>query len=165
LLAYAGHAVGLEDARYQYLRYGATVVQHLRITDGPRVLSFMGYVDALHALDGDAPFLDLPAMGGSRRLRGWHGRRFSDSIATTATLQYQFAVNRSWSIALFTDVGNVFADWGEAGFDGTRLGYGVEWLWFAERGLLSRAGVGFSSEDTFLFNLSFSPSFAEQERL
>ena len=93
------------------------------ITLGSRsVLALEGY--ALYAL-GHVPIAELPALGGSARLRGYYQGRYRDHLYVMGQLEWRIRVAGRFSVAPFGGAGNVFPTASALSFDGTKVAGGL----------------------------------------
>jgi hypothetical protein len=121
---------------------------------------------------GDLPFFSLPALGGTRTLRGFVAGRFRDRAAWHGSVEYRFWVlPRGFSIpftealrvervglALFGDVGSVAGRWDRLFDSRVHANGGIGVRATLERGAPFRVDLGFSGEGVEVsagFGLSF----------
>jgi hypothetical protein len=103
--AFGGGAPGLGDARYA--RFGAEVTGYIDLYRGDRVLMLRGFFDGVAGQDDEIPFVELPSLGGPRRLRGYPLDRFRDEKAFVATAEYHYPIHQLLAGTLFVDAGEV----------------------------------------------------------
>lgn len=94
----------------------------------------------------DLPFAELPAIGGSSRLRGYAADRFRDTSALLLQGDYRFPIYKRFKGALFAAVGNVGSQWND---------YRDSDLKFAAGGGL-RFQMGPTPDTSFRLDLAFS---------
>lgn len=111
---------------------------------------------------GDLPFYSLPALGGSRSLRGYVNNRWTDRASWHAAGEYRFwFVPRGFAVtdwvrverigaAVFYELGNVAPTWTKLFDDKAKYSYGASLRFSLERTALFRFDVGISNEDTQL---------------
>jgi outer membrane protein assembly factor BamA len=124
------------------------------------------------ATAGKLPFFSLPALGGSRALRGYPAGRFRDRASWYGSVEYRFWVlPRGFRIpftealriervglALFGDVGSVAHHWDDLFGARVHANGGIGVRATLERSAPFRVDVGFSGEGTEVsagFGLSF----------
>ena len=73
---------------------------------------------------GDVPLGELPALGGSARLRGYFQGRYRDHLYLTGQAEWRIHVAWRFSVAPFAAVGNVFPGFGNVSFDRTKYAGG-----------------------------------------
>jgi outer membrane protein assembly factor BamA len=73
---------------------------------------------------GDVPLSELPALGGSARLRGYFQGRYRDHLYLAGQAEWRVRVWGRFSVAPFAAVGNVFPDLGAVSFDRTKVAAG-----------------------------------------
>ena len=73
---------------------------------------------------GDVPLGELPALGGSSRLRGYFQGRYRDHLYLTGQVEWRIHVAGRFSVAPFAAVGNVFAGFGAVSAGGTKYAGG-----------------------------------------
>jgi len=74
---------------------------------------------------GTVPIAELPALGGSSRLRGYFQGRFRDHLYMMGQLEARIRVYGRFSVAPFGGVGNVFASPSDVSFDRTKAAAGL----------------------------------------
>jgi hypothetical protein len=85
------------------------------------VLAIEAYGDYV---PGDVPLGELPALGGSSRLRGYFQGRFRDHLYLTGQVEWRIHVAGRFSVAPFAAVGNVFPSFSAVSFDRTKYAGG-----------------------------------------
>jgi Omp85 superfamily domain len=73
---------------------------------------------------GDVPLGDLPALGGSARLRGYFQGRFRDHVYLAGQAEWRIRLAGRFSVAPFVAVGNVFPSLSAVSFDRTKYAGG-----------------------------------------
>lgn len=73
----------------------------------------------------EAPFYLLPALGGSRSLRGYDEARFRDENAWLVTAEYRWYVWLFLQMAAFVDAGQVFGSPADLDLEQTAVSYGL----------------------------------------
>ena len=163
LSGFAGWTQGLDVDPSDYLRWGVDAQRYVDVFRGDRVLIVRGQVEAVTAdLDGVA-FTDLPALGGSRVLRGYDRGRFRDRWIGLGSVTYRFPINRVLAGFTWIDAGQAFRS--VDAFDATelRFGYGGGLQLHTAEQFLARLQVG-GGDDGLVINLSFSPAVSIQRR-
>jgi outer membrane protein assembly factor BamA len=74
---------------------------------------------------GEVPIAELPALGGSSRLRGYFQGRFRDHLYLMGQLEARIRVVWRFSVAPFIGVGNVFPSPSDISFDRTKVAGGL----------------------------------------
>ena len=90
--------------------------------DGRAVLAMEAY--GIYA-PGTVPIAELPALGGSARLRGYFQGRFRDHLYLMGQLECRIRVVGRWSVAPFAAVGNVFSSPAAVSIDRTKAAGGL----------------------------------------
>lgn len=85
---YAGR-YAVEDGP-DFWRAGADVQHFLRVTTGPRVIATRAHLEGVSGDVDEVPFDELPKLGGSRLLRGYHTDQFRDRVAAVGTVEYRW---------------------------------------------------------------------------
>ncbi len=101
--------------------------------------------------DGGAPFYLLPALGGSRSIRGFNPARFRDDNALLFNLEYRRSVLLFLDAAAFVDAGQTFSAGSEISLSGMEFGYGVGLRARVGRVVLGRVDVAHSREGFGLY--------------
>jgi hypothetical protein len=73
---------------------------------------------------GNVPLTDLPALGGSARLRGYYQGRYRDHLYLTGQVEWRIRLAGRFSVAPFAAVGNVFPTLSAVSFDRTKVAGG-----------------------------------------
>lgn len=154
---WAGRVHRTDGAGADYTRYGVDAQTFLRLSPGPRTLILRGHAEAVDAARSDVPFAELPALGGTRDLRGYPTERFRDRVAAVVSAEYQFDLIRTLAASVFTDAGRVYPDVSSIDLTALRLGYGGALQWYGEHSLWIRATVASSIDGGLELMLSFSP--------
>jgi hypothetical protein len=152
---WAGRVHRIDGAGVDYWRYGLDLQHFLRLSAGPRLLVLRAHGEAVGGDRADVPFAELPALGGSRYLRGYPTERFRDRVATVASAEYQFDLLRRLSASVFVDAGRVFPSL--ASTDDLRVGYGGVIQFYSESSLWIRATVASSFDGGLELSISFDP--------
>lgn len=109
--AFGGGAPPFGD--FRYARFGAEVTGYIDLYRGNRVLMIRGVLDGVAGQDDEIPFVELPSLGGPRRLRGYPLDRFRDEKAFVGTLEYHYPIHQLLAGTLFVDAGEVRNEIGE----------------------------------------------------
>ena len=155
---------------FNWNTWGGEIQGHLPLGSQWHILSVLVGFDQAEPVSGDdeIPFVYLPTIGGSDRLRGYNTWRFTDRAAAYGTAEYRYRIwhenladeDQASAIetALFYDFGEVGEDLGEIRdtFEwGDKDSYGLEFRSYLRENFVFRAGVARSSEGTRL-NFKFS---------
>jgi outer membrane protein assembly factor BamA len=102
-----GFAGGGSLERARYAHYGAEAAYFFS-PFWPR-RTFVGRVvlEGIYDRDNDAPFTELPRLGGAGLLRGYRSNRFRDMLATIATVEYRWPIHQLITGELFVESGKV----------------------------------------------------------
>jgi hypothetical protein len=94
------------DTDRAWLRAGATVAASVDVTGRRRVISLIFHGERA---EGEAPFSELPTLGGAGPLPGFRAGRLAGGSALSATLMYEWPVWAYLGGVLHVGAGNVFA--------------------------------------------------------
>lgn len=156
----------VDDQDFNWFTYGGEVQGHLPLGSEWHILSALaGFDTAEPENDGDEiPFVYLPFLGGSTRLRGHESWRFTDRTAAYGTVEYRY---RIWEenkqdlekasvieTAIFYDLGGVGEKLGDVDLTDENS-YGFELRGYVTDKHLFRLGIARSDEGTRL-NLKFT---------
>ncbi len=151
------HGVG--DDPSQFLRVGGQVHRWIDIYRADRVLVLGVHFEAIFGKLSDIPFVDLVALGGTERLRGFHRNRFRDRIGAVGTVEYNFPVQEAMSMYTFVDAGRVWRDLGSVGLHGVRVGFGGGVRFYSRNAFIARILIASTTQGGFTFNLLLHPIF------
>jgi len=129
------------------------------------VLAARAHVEGVTGARGEVPFFELPALGGTKLLRGYPTERFRDRIAAVGSLDYQWDLSQLFSARVFADVGRVYASTHELALSGMRLGYGVGLDVHTQTRFWLRGSIASSIDGGVFLDLSFEPVFAVDHRV
>jgi len=90
-------------------RYGADATLHLNLFRRSRVVLARARLEGVEPFAGEAPFSELPNIGGPTRLRGYAPGQFRAEHALLASLEYRYPVHQYVDARLFADTGSVAA--------------------------------------------------------
>jgi hypothetical protein len=154
------HGPQIGDSPYQYGSYVADASAFVPLTGGkPVVLGIGARLEAVDASLNAVPFYALPALGGTRSLRGYLESRFRDRDSLLFQIELRFPIWRVLSGAVFADAGRVFdslhdpplfKDYHVDGGAGLRL--------IIQPDIFTRLDFAVSNED-FTFALEFGNAF------
>lgn len=102
-------AGGVPGGDYPYFHYGAELTGFIDLYRGSRTLILRAAVEGVNP-DDQAPFTELPRLGGPHRLRGYRLDTFRDRVAALGTVEYHYPVHELVNGTLFADVGQVGRD-------------------------------------------------------
>lgn len=160
----------VNDLDFNWNSYGGEVQGHLPLGSQWHILSGKVGFDQVEPKDNtdEIPFVYLPYLGGSDRLRGYNTWRFTDRAVGYGTVEYRYRiwhenhpdpdVSSAIETALFYDFGEVGDDLDavldEFEFTG-KYSYGLEFRGYLRENFVFRAGIARSEEATRL-NFKFS---------
>jgi hypothetical protein len=105
--------------RYEYYELD----QRTHVSIGARSVLAMAAYGAW--APGHVPLSELPALGGSQRMRGYYLGRFRDHLYVMGQLEWRVRVVGRFSVAPFAGVGNVFSSLSAMSFDHTKVAGGL----------------------------------------
>lgn len=155
---------------HDFWHYGAEFAGFVDLYRGDRVLVLRAAVEGVDGDDNDIPFIELPRLGGSQRLRGYVQDRFRDELAAVATIEYRYPIHDLVSGALFVDTGRVGVDHGEVfgveAYDDWRVGAGGGLTVHSKDrdSVIFRVEVGYGDELTALFSTDPLRAFTKRSR-
>lgn len=164
LTGFAGYRHGIRDDPSGHVRYGLDLQRYINLYAGDRVLFLRAYVEGITGDLDSVSFVDLPQLGGPVFLRGYERDRFRDRIATLATVEYNYVVERNFSAYVFADAGRVWRAYEKVGVHGTRIGFGGGLQMHSVNSFLARALIASSIDGGLFFNLSFDPVYDARSR-
>jgi len=151
-------AWGEGDSRF--VRLEAEAQRFFTLFWRERILALRARLDRVHALgSGKVPYADLPALGGSQRLRGYHRGSLRGEGALLLSAEYRYPIWDTWNAFLFWDEGQVFAEYGQVEPDRFRTAYGAGVVLRTSRALLLSLRVGHSAEEKALTGFSLEQEF------
>ena len=114
------------DGFFTFHTWEAEALHYVPLADAKVVLVFHGWaVESNGSVEHEVPFYLLPAIGGSRTLRGYHDFQFHDNNLLVLNAESRFALYTHVDAALFADVGNVARHFGDLNVDKTSYGAGI----------------------------------------
>ena len=114
------------DDRFGFRRLDGEVQQFLPMLKDQWVLAFRGLVETTDIDDNQlVPYYLLPALGGSRRHRGYSDFRFQDRHLLLLTGEYRWLPSRVVDMALFVDAGKVSHDRSDLDFNHLKTAFGI----------------------------------------
>ena len=158
------------DLDFNWNEWGGELQGHIPLGSQWHVLSALVGFDQVEPKDDEdeIPFVYLPNLGGSKRLRGYDTWRFTDQTAAYGTVEYRYRIwhenypddDQASAIetAFFYDFGEVGEDLGDVGDNfewGDKDSYGLEFRAYLRERFVIRTGIGLSEESTRL-NFTFS---------
>ena len=98
----------------------------------------------LNAVSGEVPFYKLPALGGSKRMRGYFYGRYRDNFYAMLQGEYRQYFWRRWGFVAFAGVGNVASEIIEYDFGTLKynFGAGLRFQFNQEQKINLRADIG-----------------------
>ena len=102
----------------------------------------------LNAVSGDVPFYKLPALGGSKRMRGYFYGRYRDNFYAMLQAEYRQYFWRRWGFVAFAGVGNVASELIEYDFGTLKYNFGavLRFQFNKEQKINLRADFGFGQD-------------------
>lgn len=98
-----------------------------------------------------APFFSFHYLGGSENLRGYSRNRFIDKGLVLGSLEYRYPVWNNLDAFLFIDEGQVFSSIPSIQMRLFRDSKGGGFRIYDDSGIILRAQIGFSREQTKIF--------------
>lgn len=131
----------LTSPEHVFGRVGVDVQPFFDLYRGDRVLRLRFRTAWVIGQLARTSFVDLPSLGGARRLRGYPNSRFRGRGTVLATAEYRYPVQENVASYVFVDAGRAFARfehiWAH-GLQGARIGFGAGLrIYHAENALLS----------------------------
>ena len=151
--------LGSGDVRY--FRYGAEFQRFFTLFWRNRILALRARLDKAHALGDDSfiPYPDQPALGGSRRLRGYRRGFFRGEGSLLFSAEYRYPIWDTWNAFLFLDEGQVFDKYADLGTGGFQYGFGAGISVRTERAFLLGLRIARSEEERALTSVSLAKEF------
>lgn len=155
----------LNDLDFDWSIYGGEVQAHVPLGSDWYVISALAGMDHAEPEGGsEIPFIYLPTLGGSERLRSFETWRFTDHTAAYGTAEFRYRIwqestpdrDRAGAIetVFFVDTGDVGPELEDIDFFEFNS-YGVEFRMYVQDRALFRAGVA-NGEEGARFNFKFS---------
>ena len=158
----AGVTKSIDGGNLGYWRYQAEVFRYFTVYPR-RVFAFriFGRVTDRRG-DDEAPFFDLPELGGSNTMRAYFEHRFRDRDAVLAAFEYRWELTRGLESVLFIEEGNVFTDVDrEFRFERLRTSYGGGLRLKNQGGAAVRLELAYSPEVGSRLFFKLGPSFGQ----
>lgn len=102
--AFGGGAVPIDNRSWGHYGAEATVFVNLYRA---RMLAFRTVFEGVEGNVDDIPFVELPRLGGTQRLRGYRQDQFRDKLSFLGMVQYNYPVQQYVMGELFFEVGKV----------------------------------------------------------
>lgn len=160
---FAGTARGLATDPSHYFRYGGEVRRFIDLYRGDRVVVLHAALEGVTGARDTIPVVDLPRLGGSALLRGFHEDRYRDRIAALTSAEYRFPIEEHVTAYGFVDAGRVAQALPELRHAGWHVGAGGGLQLQTQRTFLVRLQVAASSDGT-LIELAFDPGLDTRAR-
>ncbi|WP_291721753.1 BamA/TamA family outer membrane protein [Bernardetia sp.] len=96
--------------------------QYFKLSHRNDVLAFQGYG---YFTDGDAPLVELAALGGSELMRGYYKGRFIDNNMIALQTEYRFTIYEPVGMVVFVGAGDVYHTKEDLSFKNLKVGYGA----------------------------------------
>jgi hypothetical protein len=147
--------------RWSFTRTQLDLRQYIGFLNGRRVIALRGLATSTEADDGSAgvPFYLMPALGGSRTLRGFRSNRFRGPHALLLQAEYRWEVWSGLDAALFYDAGKVAMQRRELNLKNLENDYGFGFRFNTNNGVLLRIDTAFGSRDGKHLHLTLSGAF------
>jgi outer membrane protein assembly factor BamA len=102
----------------------------------------------LEAVSGDVPFYMLPALGGSKRMRGYFYGRYRDKFYSMLQVEYRQYFWRKFGFVVFGGLGNVASEVVEFDFGTMKYSYGagLRFLFNKKQKINLRMDIGFGQD-------------------
>jgi outer membrane translocation and assembly module TamA len=141
------YAITTLDARTYFQPFA-----HLR-----HVLAFQIYGNFTN---GDTPFTDLAAMGGSKIMRGYYEGRYLDNYLLATQVEYRLPLWRRIGAVGFISVGEVASQFNEFSFSGIKPagGIGLRYKIMEKENLNLRLDVAFGKNTSGIY-INISEAF------
>jgi outer membrane protein assembly factor BamA len=138
--------------RYSFRRYEGEASQFTSTFKERGVIAVRARMTVSDTSAGNrVPFYLLPALGGSRSLRGYSDYRFIDRHALLFNAEYRWRVHRAVDAAFFYDAGTVASRVDDLAFSRLKTSYGVGVRIISRTDTFLRLDIGRSREGTRLF--------------
>jgi hypothetical protein len=159
-LLLVGGEVAWGEERTRFARLEAEAQRFFTLFWRERILALRARLDRVVALDsGRIPFADLPALGGSQRLRGYHRGSLRGEGALLLSAEYRYPIWDTWNAFLFWDEGQVFDEYGQVALDRFRTAYGAGVALRTSQALILSLRVGHSNREPALAGFSLEQEF------
>ena len=141
-----------DSGRYSFRRYEGEASQYTSTFKERGVIAVRARITASDTSTGNrVPFYLLPALGGSRSLRGYDDYRFIDRHAVLVNAEYRWRLHRVVDAALFYDAGTVAPRFRDLAFSRLKTSYGLGVRIISNKDTFVRLDIGHSREGTRLF--------------
>lgn len=125
-----------------------------------RILALRARLEKAHRLeDGNIPYADLPTLGGSQRLRGYHRGGLRGEGALLLSGEYRYPIWDTWNAFLFWDEGQVFDEYGQVELDRFHTSWGGGVVLRTEQAFLVSLRLGHSAVERALVGFSLEQEF------
>lgn len=125
-----------------------------------RVLALRARLDRVMALgSGQIPYADLPTLGGSQRLRGYHRGSLRGQGALLLSAEYRYPVWDTWNAVLFWDEGQAFDRYGQLEPGRLHTAYGAGLVLRTSRAFLLSLHLAHSAEEPALAGFALEQEF------
>ena len=146
---------------FRYLRYAAELQRFFTLFYNNRILGIRARLENTHALGEGSlvPYSDMPALGGSQRLRGYRRGFFRDKGSLLLSAEYRYPIWDTWNAFLFWEEGQVFDSYGDLEAGRFEYGFGAGISVRTERALLFGVRIARSQEEKALTGFSLEKEF------
>ncbi len=132
---------------YHFRRWEFDAQQYVPFDNRYKVLALRGNVVLTDVgADETIPFIFLPDLGGSQRLRGFREFRYRDRNSVLATAEYRWEAWWALDMALFADAGKVAARRADVDLSDWELGYGLGFRFHSKKAFSLRLDLAVSRE-------------------
>lgn len=159
-LLQVGSEVAWGEAGTHFWRLEAEAQRFFTLFWRERVLALRARLDRVLALgSGEIPYADLPALGGSQRLRGYHRGSLRGQGALLLSAEYRYPIWDTWNAFLFWDEGQVFDKYGQVEPGRFHSAYGAGVVLRTSRTLILSLRLGHSNREKALTGFSLEQEF------
>ena len=147
-------------APYSFTRLDAEATQLIPVLRANWVIALRALASVTDTQDGDSvPYFLLPALGGSRNLRGYSSWRFRDQHRILVSGEYRWTAGQFVDMALFFDAGKVVALRRDLDLTDLNTSYGIGVRFHAPAATFLRIELARTRDDGMGLIFSFGPSF------
>ena len=144
-----------------FLRWSAEVQRFFTLFWRYRILAVRARIEKVHALgdDGIVPYVDLPTLGGSQRLRGYKRGFFRGEGALLLSAEYRYPIWDTWNAFLFFDEAQVFDRFDQIKSDRFEYSWGGGLSLRTVQGFLVSVRLARSDQENALIGFSLEQEF------
>lgn len=164
---HSGRVIGAMIARYDdrdsnvfdFNQFSLDARQFVPIfPSGTLALRFVTFLSSEQDEDTRIPFYLQANLGGSHTIRGYPKFRFRGAHSLAASIEFRYDVKRWLEVAPFFDIGKVFEDRSDFGFDHLKNSYGVGFRFKMPSTVLFRIDLAHSKEENKI-HVGFGSAF------